>query len=320
MRLKRPMISILNLAAVMAGVGSASAQTYPSKPIRIVTSGVGGSGDFTARLMAQGIASGLGQQVIVENRAAGGGSGVIVSQAQPDGYTLLINGGSLWIGTLIEKTPYDVLKDFAPITLVNRQPNVLVVNAAVPAKSVKELIALTKARPGELNYSTGALGSASHLSAELFKSMAGVNIVRISYKAAGLRVTALLSNEVQMEFSSPNSGVQHIKSGKLRARAVTTAQPSALVPGVPTVAASGLPGYESAGMYGFFAPARTPAAIISRLNREAVSVLSREDIKEKFFAASIEAVGSTPQTLTDIIKAEMSRLGKVIKEAGIRAE
>lgn len=309
---------LLFLLALAAGpvVG----QSYPNKAVRIVTSGVGGSGDFTSRLVAQGLSAVLGQQVIVENRAAGGASGVIVAGAPPDGYTLLLNGGSLWIGTLIEKTPYDVVKDFAPISLINRQPNVLVVNASVPAKSVQELIALAKAQPGKLNYSTGALGSASHLSAELFKYMAKVNIVRISYKSAGLRVTALLSNEVQMEFSSPNSGAQHIKSGKLRALAVTTAQPSALVPGVPTVAASGLPGYESAGLYGFFAPATTPAAIIDRLSRETAAVVRKEDVREKFFSASMEAVGSSPKELADTIKSEMSRLGKVIKEAGIKAE
>ena len=310
----------LSAVALILATNVAWAQNYPTKTIRIVTSGVGGSGDFTSRLVAQGLSAAVGQQVIVENRAAGGASGVIVSQAPADGYTLLLNGGSLWIGTLIEKTPYDAVRDFAPISVINRQPNVLVVHASVPVKTVKDLIALAKAEPGKLNYSTGALGSASHLSAELFKSMARVNIVRISYKSAGLRVTALLSNEVQMEFSSPNSGAQHIKAGKLRAIAVTTAQPSPLVPGVPTVAASGLPGYESAGLYGFFAPAKTPAAIIEKLNRETATVLRRDDVKDKFFAASMEAVGSSPKELADTIKSEMTRLGKVIKEAGIRAE
>ena len=310
----------LVIAAISFGGDCVFAQDFPSRPIRIVTAAVGGGSDVVARLIAQGISPSLKQPVIVDNRGNGVIPGDAVSKAPADGYTLLLQSGTLWLTPLMQTTPYDAVRDFAPITLAVSAPNVLVVHPSLPVKSVRDLVALAQARPGELNYSSGSNGSSNHLAGELFKSMAGVNIVRISYKAAGLRVTALLSNEVQMEFSSPNSGVQHIKSGKLRALAVTTAQPSALVPGVPTVAASGLPGYESAGMYGFFAPARTPAAIISRLNREAVSVLSREDIKEKFFAASIEAVGSTPQTLTDIIKAEMSRLGKVIKEAGIRAE
>jgi tripartite-type tricarboxylate transporter receptor subunit TctC len=197
-------------------------------------------------------------------------------------------------------------------------PNILVVHASVAANSVKELIALAKAKPGLLNYASASAGGSAHLAAELFKHMAGVDIVRISYKTSGTATTSLLAGEVQVMFSNAPPVVPHVKSGKLKALAVTTLQRSVLLPELPTVAASGLPGFEVSSVYGLFAPAGTPAAVIRRLNQEAVRFLARPDVKEKFLAAGVEAIGSSPQALADAMKSEVARMGKLIRDAGIR--
>jgi tripartite-type tricarboxylate transporter receptor subunit TctC len=204
--------------------------------------------------------------------------------------------------------------------LVARAPSILVVHPSVAASSVKELIALAKSRPGAINYATGASGSTGHLSAELFKSMAAIDIVRVPYKGGGPALIDLISGQVQMLFSSPGSVTPQINSGKLRALAVTSADPSALVPALPTLAASGLPGYEAVGNYSVFAPVGTPAFIVDHLNREIVRTLNRADVKDRYFNGGVETVGSTPQELAAKVKAEMARMGKVIKDAGIRAE
>jgi tripartite-type tricarboxylate transporter receptor subunit TctC len=244
----------------------------------------------------------------------------IVANGLPDGYTVLIDGNSFWIGPLIRQTPYDPVKDFSPIATLSMSPNILVIHPAVPANSVKELIALAKAKPGVLNYGSAAAGTATHLSTELLKSMANVNIVRVTYQGGGPTLTALLGGEVQLVFATATSIVQHIKSGRVRALAVTTAQPTALVPGLPTVAASGLPGYESIFMQGVWVPAKTPAAIVTRLNRELVRVLHSAEVKEKFFVAGSETVGDAPHEFAARMKSEMSKWGKVIKDAGITGE
>jgi tripartite-type tricarboxylate transporter receptor subunit TctC len=313
------------MATTVLGAGIACAQpatigagpVYPAKPIRFVTAGVGGGADFTSRIVATAISSGIGQQVIVDNRAFAGQATDIVSKALRDGYVVLVTGQSFWVGPLLQPANYDPLKDFSPVTLINRQPNVLVVHPTVAVNSVTELIALAKSKPGELNYSSGSSGSASHLAAELFKSMGGVHVVRIPYKNGGLRMAGLTGGEVQMEFATPGSVIPQIKAGRLRALAVTTSQPSPVMPGLPTVTATGLPGYESTAVYAMFAPAGTPVAIIRRLNDETTRVLAREDIKEKFLSAGIEAAASTPLELSTAIKSEMTKLGKVIKDAGI---
>jgi tripartite-type tricarboxylate transporter receptor subunit TctC len=297
-----------------------SGQSYPNKPIRMVTSPIGGGGDFIARQVAQAISGPLGQPVIVENRPSGIILGEILSKAPADGYTLLVGSNSLWWGPLLQTTPYDVARDFSPITMTSRSPLLLVVHPSLPAKSVKELIALGKARAGELNYSTTAIGSSTHLAAELFKSMAGVNIVRISYAGGALPLNALLGGEVQMAFVSPPGGMPHVRSGRFRALAVTSAEPSILVPGVPTIASSGVPGYELIASDGILAPAGTPAAIISRLNQEIVRFLNMAETKERFFNAGVETAGNSPEQFAATMKADMTRLGKVIKDAGIKVE
>jgi tripartite-type tricarboxylate transporter receptor subunit TctC len=261
----------------------------------------------------------LGQQVIVENRGGGVIPGEVVSKAAPDGYTLLLYGATIWTGPLLQKTPYEPAS-FAPITLVARAPNLLVVTPALPVKSVKELIALAKARPGELNYSSSAIGTTSHLAGELFKSMAGVNIARIGYKEGGSEMADLVSGQVQMSFGTPGAVGALVKSGKLRALAVTSPQPSLLFPGLPTVALSGLPGFEAGTTYGVWAPARTSETIINRLHQEIVRFISTAEGKERLLSAGTEPVGSSPEQFAAAINSEVARLRKVIKEAGIRAE
>ena len=298
------------------------AQNFPTKPVRIVTLEPGGGTDFAARLIAQGLAGNFGHPVIVDNR--GGANGIIavqvVAKALPDGYTLLINGSPVWLLPLLQdNVPYDPVKDLSPIALVTAAPNVLVVHPSSPANSVKELVALAKAKPGTLNYGSAATGGSPHLAAELFKALAGVNIVRIPYKGAVLALNDVIGGQVQVMFPTAATVAPHLKSGKLKVLAVTTAQPSALFPGLPTVAAS-VPGYESASVIGVFAPAATPAALVTRLNQEIVRVVNRADVKEKFFNSGVETVGNTPAQFAATIKSEMTRMGRVIKDAGIRGE
>jgi tripartite-type tricarboxylate transporter receptor subunit TctC len=243
-----------------------------------------------------------------------------VAKAAPDGYTLLSYSSSVWVLPLLQPMPYDPVRDFSPITMAANSPMVLVVHPSVAVKSVAELVALAKARPGELNYASGVSGSASHLPGELFKFMAGVNIVRVPYKATGPALNDLLGGHVQVMFAAPAAATAHMKSGRLRALAVTSAQPSALIPNLPTVAASGLPGYEAGVSYSFFAPAKTPAVLIERLNQEIARVLSRSDVKESFLNSGVEAVSSSPAQVMATMKAEIARWTKVIKAANIRAD
>ena len=304
---------------LLAYASALCAQDYPNKPIRIVTSEAGGGNDIQARLIAQGLSGALGEQVFVENRPSGVIPGEVVSKAPPNGYTLLLYNNTLWIGPLLQNTPYDMARDFAAVTSVAKAANVLVVNPALPVKSVAELVALAKARAGELNYGSSGTGGSNHLAGELFRAMAGVNIVRINYKGAGPALTALLAGELQLMFPTAGAVTPHVKAGRVKALAVTSAEPTALFPGVPTVAAL-LPGYESISIYGIFAPAKTPRTIIDKLNLEIVRFLNRTDVQEKFVNAGMEAAGTSPEQLAATVKSEMARMGKVIKDAGIRTE
>lgn len=320
MKMTRFVLRLLTLSAALLPTGIVAAQTYPNKPIRVVTSEAGGGNDVQARLIAQGLTARLGQRIVVDNRPSGVIPGEIVSKAAPDGYTLLLYNNALWTGTLMQKVPYDAVKDFSPVVWVSRTPNVLVVNPSLPVKSVVELIALAKAKPGELNYASSGTGASNHLAGELFKAMAGVDIVRIAYKGAAQGLTDLLGGRVQLMFPTSVAVTPYMKSGQVRALAVTSAEPSRLAPGLPTMAAAGLPGYESIAIYGVFAPARTPRPIIDRLNEEIVRVLTAADLQEKFFNIGMEPVGGTPQQLAATIGSEMSKIGAVIKKAGIRGE
>jgi tripartite-type tricarboxylate transporter receptor subunit TctC len=310
---------LIAIAFSAAAATAVAAQSFPDKPVRMLTSEAGGGSDFVARLVAQGMGTHLGQRVVVDNR--GMVSADIAAHAQPDGYTLLLYGSPLWLSPFLRANlPYDPVRDYAPVSIVVSTPNVVVVHPAVPAQTIAELVAMARAKAGALNYSSASTGSTQHLAAELFKRMAGVDIVRIPYKGSGPALNAVIAGQTQLMFPSAGSAMQHVKAGRLRALAVTTAQPSPLVPGLPTVAESGLPGYESVSPFGVFAPLNTPPAIVARLNRDIVRGLADADIKSRFFSAGVETVGSTPAQLAALVKSEMAKWGKLIREANIREE
>ena len=308
--------SLGNLIHV-GNVSSAYAQ-YPNKPVRIVTAAPGGGVDFTARLLALGLTASLGQQFVVDNRGGTHVAAQTVANAVSDGYTVLVHNNTIWIAPLLEKATYSMTQ-LMPVVLATRAINILVVHPSLPVHSVADLIALARAKPGELNYASGPVGSANFLAAELFKSMAGVNLVRISYKGGGPAVNDLIAGQVKVMFATTGSVTQHIKSGRLRALAATSAEPGALAPGLPTIAAT-VPGYEALAFYGIFVPLKTPAAIVARLNEATRKYLDQPDTKERFFNSGVEAVGSTPQAFDAAVKADTARMRKVIQAAGLRAE
>ena len=304
------------VAAAAAGV--ACGQDYPTRAIRIITSEVGGGSDFSARIIAQEISPALGQPVIVDNRV-----NIIsmeaVMRAPSDGYTVLLTGGNFYTTPMLEKTAFDPVRDFTPITIATESYQILVVHPALPVKSVRDLIALAKSRPGELNYSSTGAGSSIHLASELFNALAGVSIVHVPYKGTGAAINSILSGQVQVLFSSAGPVAPLIKAARLRALAITSAQPSALYPDLPTIGAT-VPGYVSRSMTAMFAPVGTPAPIIERLNREVVRVLERPDVKQKYLGIGLETVGGTPAELAAKMKSEIALWGKLIKQIGIRAD
>jgi tripartite-type tricarboxylate transporter receptor subunit TctC len=307
----------LLLTGMVAVAGLASAQTYPTKPVRIITAAAGGGSDYATRLIATPLSVALGQQVVVDNRGVIAAD--LAAKAAPDGYTLLLSGPTLWLLPFMRDNVPSNISDFASITLATETANILVVHPQLAVKSVRDLIAMAKAKPGELNYATSGSGNSVHIAGELFRSMSGANVVRVNYKGATQALTDLVAGQTQFMFSVPGSAMPQVKSGRLRALAVTSAKPTPLAPGFPTVAET-LPGYESVSRLAIFAPAGTPAPIIARLNQEIVRVLQNADLKEKFLAAGIEAIGSTPAGLTALVNTEVNRMGKVIKDAGIRAD
>ncbi len=305
-------VRISGLVVTVLVAGTVCSQDFPIKTIRIVTSTPGGGNDFSARLIAQNLASNVGQSVIVDNRA-----GIIgmetVAKARPDGYSMLLQSDTFWTLPFFQAVSYDPIKDFLPVSLTGRTTTILVVHPSVAAHSVKELIALAKSKPGELNYGNAALGSATHLAAEIFKSMAGVNLVSVLYKGSGGAIIDLLGGNLQVMFAVASSVTQHVKAGKLRGLAVSTAEPSAFAPGMPTIAASGLPGFQAASTQGLWVPAKTPDAIINRLNQEIIRAISKPDVKEKFFASGVEIVGSTPAQFAAHINADTAFVQKLMK-------
>jgi tripartite-type tricarboxylate transporter receptor subunit TctC len=308
-----------------AGVGvlaahAACAQSYPARPVRILTTVTGGSLDLTARFIAPKLAESLGQQVIVDNRG-GVLSMELVARAPPDGYTLVLASASLWVSQFLRtQVGWDPVKDFVPITTAVTLPNVIAVHPSLPVKSVRDLVALARARPGQLNYSSGQVGSSSHLAGEYFNLLARTRMVRVPYKGAGPALIALLTGEAQVSFPNTASALPYVAQNKLRALAVASARPSALVPDLPTAAASGLPGYESKAILGIFAPARTPEAIVQRLNQEIVRVLNDPEVKRRLFDAGAEVAAGSPAELAEAMKADTALTGKLITSAGIRAD
>lgn len=319
MLLGRFVLRVLLVGAMTFGATVVSGQNYPNKLIRIVASEAGGGGDLAARVIAQELTKSMGQPVVVENRGGGVIAGEVVAKAPPDGYTLLFYGDTFWLLPLMRSyVSYDPIRDFLPITSTVTTPLVLVVNPSVAANSVRELIALARAEPGKLNYSSAAAGTSNHLSAELFKFMAGVDIVRILFKGHASALNAVIGGEAHLMFAIVGPAMAQVKAGKLKGLAVTSAEPTRLAPGLPTLAASGLPGYESVSTFGVFAPAGTPATIIDRLNHEIVRILNRAEIKERFFRSGMETLGSSPEEFAATIKSEIAKWGKVIRDAGIR--
>jgi tripartite-type tricarboxylate transporter receptor subunit TctC len=312
-------ISRVIAVAVAGTIGIVHAQPFPNKPVRLVTVSAGGSLDFVARQIASELHLKLGQPFIVDNRTSSVIIGETVARAPADGYTLMIHSSLIWVGPLLQQTPYEV-KDFLPLTMTSTIPNVLVINPGVAANSVKELIAMAKARPGELNYASGGIGSTTHLAAELFKNMAGVNIVRVPYKNSTLQITDVISGQVQMTFANASTVAPHMKSGRLRALAVTSLRPSTLTPGLPTLASAGLKGYESLTVNGVFAPAAIPPAIANLLNQQIVSFLKTPATTEKFLATGLEVAGSTSREFAAYLVSDTARWRKLIKDADIRAE
>lgn len=302
----------LLLTAALAWSATAS---YPSRPIRIVTSEPGGGNDILARIIAEGFNTSLPQRAIVDNR--GIVAAEIAAKAAPDGHTLLVYGSNIWLTPFLRnKVAWDPLKDFSPVTLAVQLPNILVAHPTLPVKSVKELITLAKAKPGELNYAAGTIGVSPHLAAELFKALAGVNITMVPYKGGGPALNGLISGETNIMFPNAGAAMPHIRSGRVRGLAVSTAKPSALVPDLPTIAST-VPGYETTAVIHMFAPAKTPAAIIDVLNREATRTLNKPEIRERLFNIGAEVVASTPAQLDAYMRADMAKMGKVIKDAGI---
>ncbi len=293
------------------------AQTWPATHIRIITAGAGGGSDFATRLIAGPLGAALGQQVIVENRGLLAAD--VAAKAAPDGYTLLLSGQTLWLLPFMRDGVASNVSDFAPITTVTETSNILVVHPTVPAKSVRALIDLARARPGELNYATSGNGSSVHIAGELFRTMARIQVARINYKGASQALTELIAGQTQYMFGVPGSLMPHIKAGRLRALAISGAKATPLMPGLAPVAQT-LPGYEVASRLAVFAPTGTPQTIIARLNREIVRVLARVEVRDKFHETQIEVVGDTPDALAAMIKAEIASTAKIIKEAGIRAE
>jgi tripartite-type tricarboxylate transporter receptor subunit TctC len=306
-------IAIILLATFSCTVG---AQQYPSRLVRIVTAEAGGGNDVVSRLIGQGLTANLHQQVIVDNRGSFAIEAVI--KAPADGYTLLLYGPTVWLLPFLrENVTFDSQRDLAPITLAVSSPILVVVHPSLPVKTIRGLIALAKSRPGALNYAAGTIGSTPHLAAELFRSMASIDIVRVPYRGTGPGLAATIAGQVQLMFPSVNSASPHIASGRLRAIAVATAKPTILAPNLPLVSAD-LPGYEAVSVFGVFAPAGTPLSTINFLSAEIARVLSSRDLKDRLLSNGLDVVGSSPEEFSQKIKAEIARMGQLIKDSGIR--
>lgn len=316
-------IALVAFAAAASSAPSV-AQPYPSRPVRLVVPfPAGGPNDIIGRLVAQKLGESFGQQVVVENRSgAGGNIGTdFVAKAAPDGHTLLSGGmGSLVMNPLIEKVPYNPLRDFAPVALVASAPNVLVVHPSLPVRDVKGLVALARARPGQLNYGSGGVGSTPHLSGALFNALASVDIVHVPYKGNAPALTDLLGGQVQLAYLGIPPVQPYLHSGRLRAVAVTSLRRSAAMKNVPTVAESGVSGYELSPWYGLLAPAGTPAEIVSRLNAEVVRAMRSGDMIEKLAALGAEPETTTPEEYAARLRNDVARWREVIRSAKITAQ
>ena len=302
-----------------ASVSLAHAQDYPTRPVRIVTASPGGGNDYLARIIAPALSAALGQQVIVDNRVSRLVGG-IVARATPDGYTLVVGGGTMQFVPLMEKVDYDLLADFAPISQLERSPNVLVVHPSLKVNTVKELIALARSKPGALLYGTGGAGGSLHLGGEMFMVATSVKISRVPYKSTGPALLGLLTNEVQMVFATAGGVMSHIRDGRLKPLGVTSAQPFPLIPGVPTLASQGLRDYDLDTIGFIMAPARTPVHLVKRLNQHIVKIMKQGDVKERMAGGGSEVVTGTPEQLAAKLKSDDERMRRLFKQIGLSAD
>lgn len=315
--------ALAGLAMAVVLVGPSAAQTYPTRSIRFIAPfAAGGGTDLIARTLAQKLTGALGQSVVVDNRS--GANAVIgteiAAKSPSDGYTIMIATPTLTVNpSMVRKLPYDAIRDFAPVSLVATSPHLLAVHPSLPAKSVKELVALAKARPGQLTFSSGATGGSSHLSAELFSSIARIKMINVPYRGTGQAVLAIVTGEVSLGFNDVMTNLPQMKAGRLRGLAVTSLKRSSATPDLPTIAESGYPGFQSGVWYGVLAPAGTPPEIVSRLNAELVKITRNPEFLQRLTAEGGEAVGSSPEQFGNYIKTETARWAKIIKEANITA-
>ena len=311
--------------ALLALTGGASAQTYPNRPLRfIVPYAAGGNGDIVSRIIAQKLITQLGQQIIIDNRGGAGGNigAELAARAAPDGYTIMLGTNTHVINmSLFAKLGYDIQRDFAPITLTTSAPMVLIIHPSLPAKTVKEFIALARAHPNKLNYATGGSGSSAHVITELFKSMAGVQLTHVAYKGVAQATTDLIAGQIQMSFNSTSTALAHMQAGRVRGLAISTAARSSAAPGLPTIAESGLPGFDASIWQGVFAPARTPPEIVVRLHREITAALATSEVKDQLGAQGVDAQASTtPEQFTAFVRTEIAKWARVIKISGAKVE
>jgi len=322
---RRVAIALLALMAWPVSAQQAGAPAWPAKPIRyIVPFAPGGTTDILGRVVGEKLGIALGQQIVIDNKAGQGGSvgSAELARAAPDGYT--IGGGTISShginASLYEKLSYDPVASFAPITLYATQPNVLLVHPSVPAKNVQEFIELLKANPNKYSFGSAGTGTSQHISGEMFKTMAGVKMEHIPYRGSGQMLPELLGGTLLVAFDNVASAIPHVKAGKLRALAVTTAKRSAVAPDVPTLAESGLPGYELSSWQAVFAPAGTPQPIVDRLYAEISKILQMPDVQKRLTELGLDLSGMPPNELAALVKADVPRLGKIVKESGAKAE
>jgi tripartite-type tricarboxylate transporter receptor subunit TctC len=310
---------------VVTGALAQPAAQYPLKPIRMIVTAAAGSGpDITARIVGQKLTGSLGQPVVIENRAGAGGSiaAEIAAKAPPDGYTLVMaSAGSHAVSpALYPKLAWDPIKDFVPITIVAVAPNILIVHPSLPVKSVRELIALARARPGELSFGSGGSGSTAHLSGELFRTMANIKIVHIPFKGAPSAALGVIGGQVEMALLNLPPTLPQVKSGRLKGLAVTTAKRTSAIPELPTISEAGVPGYEASTWYGVMAPAGTPPEITARLHNAIIADLRADDMRTRIAADGGEVVGSTPEEFAAVLKRDLVKWTRVVKESGARAD
>ena len=320
----QPARALAAALAIVALTPAAPARDYPARPIRLVVPvAAGGGNDIAARLIAQKLSAAWGEQVVVDNRpgAATAIGSEIVARASPDGYTLMLVSVSFAVNAALgKKLPYDSLRDFAPITQVARVPLILLVHPALPVKSVADLIALAKAQPGRLNYASAGNASSTHLPMELFMSLAHVSLNHVPYKGTAPGLNDLLGGQVQLMFDAIPPALPHMQTGRVRGLAITSAQRTAALPDMPTIAEAGVPGYAYDSWFAIFAPARTPPAIIDKLNREIVRIVHEPDVRERFVQMGVDPLGTTPAQLGAHVRSEIARWTRVVRERGIRAE